>query len=259
MRAVRLPVSGIEVMLRQPTGAEDILLLEAPACDTPLALDLITRLGSSTDGATFAGDTLCVTDLDALLLLLRQMLLGDLIRTDVLCPAKECGRRIDISFHVGEYLAHHRPRTARAVEAADEAGWFRLRDAPVSFRLPSAADQVAISRSTEPERALIRACIRPAEISARILKRVETAMEALAPNLSHPLQGQCPECGATVDMYFDAQQFTLNELRNQATFIYEDVHLLASYYHWSQAEILALPRSQRAQFTQMVQQERSLV
>jgi len=259
MRTVRLPVSGIEVMLRQPTGAEDILLLEAPACDTALALDLVTRLGSAIDGATFAGDTLCVTDLDALLLLLRQMLLGDLIRTDVLCPAKECGRRIDISFRVGEYLAHHRPRTARAVEAADVAGWFRLRDAPVSFRLPSAADQVAVLRSTEPERALIRACIRPAEISAHIRKRVEIAMEALAPNLSHPLQGQCPECGTTVDMYFDAQQFTLNELRNQAMYIYEDVHLLASYYHWSQAEILALPRSRRAQYTQMVQQERSLV
>lgn len=259
MGTVRLPVSGKEVILRQPTGAEDMQLVEALTCDTALALDLITRLALPANGSAFQWDTLCVTDLEALLLLLRQMLFGDLIRTDITCPAKDCGRRIDVAFRIGEYLAHHSPHTPRGVEAADEAGWFRFRDAPVSFRLPSAADQVAVSRLPKPEYELIRRCIRPAEISARMLKRVETAMAALAPSLSDKLQGECSECGTIVDMYFDVQQFTLRELCDQAAFIYEDVHLLAKHYHWSQAEILALPRSRRAHYTEMVQQERSLV
>lgn len=246
-------------MLRQPTGAEDMLLLEATTYDTGLVLEFIRHLAVPANGLVIEWETLCVTDLDALLLLLRQMIIGDVIRTDVICPAKDCGRRIDVAFRIGEYLAHHSPRTPRGVEAADEAGWFRFRDASVSFRLPSAADQVAASRSPKAEYELIRRCIRPAEISARVLKRVETAMEALAPGLSDNVQGECPECGAKVTMYFDAQQFTLSELRNQAVFIYEDVHLLAKHYHWSQAEILALPRSRRARYTEMVQQERSLV
>jgi hypothetical protein len=84
-------------------------------------------------------------------------------------------------------------------------------------------------------------------------------MEALAPSLSDTLQGQCPECGMTVDVYFDIQQFVLRELANQASSIYEDVHLLAKYYHWTQAEILSLPHSRRTRYTELLQQERSMV
>jgi hypothetical protein len=259
MATVRLPISGMDVILQQPTGAEDTLLQEAPACNTALALELIARLAEPANGLSVEWGTLCVTDLEALLLLLRQWLFGDLIRSDVSCLTKDCGKRIDVAFRIGEYLAHHSPRTARGVEPADEAGWSRFRDVPVAFRLPSVADQIAVSQSPKPERELIRRCIQPAGITARMLKRVETAMEAQAPSLSHDLQGECPECGARVNMYFDVQQFTLRELRDQAVFIYEDVHLLAKHYHWSQAEILALPRSRRAHYIEMVQQQRSLV
>jgi hypothetical protein len=91
-----------------------------------------------------------------------------------------------------------------------------------------------------------------------MLRRVENAMEALAPPLSHTVQGQCPECGSVLDLYFDAQQFCLQELRGQALFIYDDVHLLAMEYHWSEADILALPRNRRAQYAERVRQERSV-
>jgi hypothetical protein len=259
MAKVRLPISGIDVMLREPVGAEDILLLEAPAFDTAFALELVARLAFLANGQTVEWSNLCVTDLDALLLLLRQMLLGNLIRTDIICPAADCGARIDVAFRIGEYLAHHRPRTARGVEAADEPGWFRLRNTPVSFRLPTAADQVAVAQALKPARELIQRCIRPTNIPVRLLRRIETAMEALAPGLSQNLQGHCPHCEMSVDMYFDVQQFVLSELRNQAALIYGDVHVLALHYHWSQAEILALPRGRRARYAEMAQRERSAV
>ncbi len=218
MSTMRLPVSGIEVILRPPTGAEDMLLVEAPVYDTAFALEFIARLASSVNGVAVEWATLCVTDLDALLLLLRHMIFGDLIRTDIVCPTQGCGKRIDIAFRIREYAT-----------------------------------------ATKPLHALIQRCIRPAGIPARLVKRVETAMETLAPSLSDNLQGQCLECSMTIDMYFDIQQFVLSELRNQATFIYEDVHLLAKHYHWTQAEILSLPRSRRTRYTEMLQQERSLV
>src|SRR5947209_416971 len=197
----RRPVSGMAVILQQPTGTEDILPLEAPAYDTSFVLELVARLALPSSGGAVEWSTLCLTDLDALLLQLRQMLFGDLIRTDIVCPAEGCGKRNDLAFRIGEYLVHHRPRSARGVEPADEAGWFRFRDAPVSFHLPSGADQIAVSGASRPEQELIRRCIRPGDIPARVLKRVETAMEALAPSLSDTLQGQCPECGMTVDVY----------------------------------------------------------
>jgi hypothetical protein len=259
MATTRLPISGLEVMLRQPTGAEDILLLETPTYDMAVTLELLARLALPANRSTIDWDTLCVTDLEVLLLLLRQMIFGDRIRTDIICPVQDCGKRIDVTFRIGEYLDRHRPGKARGVEMADEAGWFRFRDAAILFRLPTGADQLAAAQAAQPERELVQRCIRPAGISARLRRRVERAMETLAPGLSHNLQGQCRDCGAVVDMYFDVQQFVLSELRGQAAFIYEDVHLLARYYHWSQAEILALPFSRRAHYTEMVSQERSLV
>lgn len=258
MGTVRLPVSGREVSLRQPTGSDDLLLLEAPALDTSLVLALIHRLASSADGGAEEWDALCVTDFEALLLLLRQMIIGDLLRTDVVCPASGCGQLFDVVFRIGNYLAHHQPRKARGVEPAEEPGWFHCCGTPVSFRLPKGADQIKIATQPRPERELIRLCIRPDTLSARMLKRVEGAMELLAPSLSHELQGKCPECGAEVALYFDVQQFVLLELRDQAVFLYDDVHLLARQYHWSQAEILALPRSRRVRYAEMVRQERSL-
>lgn len=258
MGTVQLPISRREVSLRQPTGSDDLLLLEAPALDTNLALALVSRLASWADGGAEEWDALCVTDLDALLLLLRQMIVGDLLRTDVVCSASGCGQRFDVAFRIGDYLAQHQPRKARGVEPAEEPGWFHCCGTPVFFRLPRGADQIKIVRQPRPERELIRLCVRPDTISARMLKRIESAMETLAPSLSQKLQGECPECGAEVAMYFDAQQFVLLELRDQAAFFYEDVHLLARQYHWSQAEILALPRSRRARYAEMARQERSL-
>lgn len=251
---VRLPVSGIELNLRQPAGLEDILLLEAPARDTKLALALVERLAKAFDGSEVQWETLCVSDLEALLLLIRQKVFGDFIDAEVNCPVQECGKRLDVSFNISDYLAYHQPHVPDNAEPADEEGWFRLRNEQVSFRLPTVADQVAAVRQSEPERELIQRCVQPASISSRLLKQIEAAMEALAPSLSYDINGQCPECGTTVDMYFDVQPFCLRELRGQALFVYEDVHLLALYYQWSEAEILALPGDRRRHYAEMLRQ-----
>jgi hypothetical protein len=255
MSSIHLPVSGLEVRLHPPNGADDLLLLEAPACDTALALVLLARLVEPVGEASVAWDALCVTDLEVLLLRLRQHMFGDRIRTDVVCPGQECGARVDVMFHLSDYLAHHSPRMPRGVEAADEARWFRLRDAPVLFRPPTGADQVAVARLSQPARALMQRCVRPADLSARLRRRVENVLEALAPSLSHDVQGVCPECGAEVAIYFDVQQFVLWELRDHAAFLYEDVHLLASRYHWSEEAILALPRLRRQRYIELARAE----
>ena len=82
-------------------------------------------------------------------------------------------------------------------------------------------------------------------------------MDAMAPSLSDALKGSCPECGAALEMYFDVQQFVLRELRDQATFLYEDVHLVASQYHWPESSILDLPSRRRAQYAEIIAGTRS--
>jgi hypothetical protein len=253
---IRLPVSGLELSLRQPAGAEDIVLLEAPANDAIVALTLISRLAHSVEGTPIDWGDLSVSDLEFLLLMLRQIVFGDWIRTDTICPAPGCNKRVDVSFRITDYLSHHVPRKPPNIVASKTLGWFQLSNTEVTFRLPTVADQIAIAYHPQPEQELRQRCMQPAQISSKLRRRVETALAALAPNLSDDLQGQCVECGATVTLFFDVQQFTLQELRHQAASIYEEVDLLASSYQWSEDAILALPHHRRQRYADRVRQAR---
>ena len=96
-----------------------------------------------------------ITDIDTLIARLRQAVVGDRVVAESACTAPACGERVDLSFRVGEWLAHQRPRTlksrGRQVECdGDAPGWYKLRadDSDViGFRLPTLADQIAIEGS----------------------------------------------------------------------------------------------------------------
>jgi hypothetical protein len=285
----RLPVSGLAVELRHPTGVEDLLLIEAAGGDTGLALALAQRLVRATDGTVVEWGGLSVSDLDVLILRLRQALVGDRVRAEVMCRAAGCGRRIDVSFSIGEYLAHHVPTGTAvrgwSVSSSDEPGWFclastartspafdppparlsagvvatgkRLKLTRVLFRLPTVLDQLSVAGHPDAEGELVRRCIRPAELPSHLRRLVEATMEAMAPSLSRDLQGVCPECGASVTVYFDARKFCLQELRRRAVFVYEDIDILAQRYHWSEHEILAMPHTRRANYAELARQRGS--
>jgi hypothetical protein len=189
-----------------------------------------------------------------LLLRLRQRIVGDVVSAEALCPAPGCHAHVDITFSIGAYLEHHLPATPPGVLPAGDEGWYRLPDDAVEFRLPRAADQLAIAREPVPEEALLRICVRPAGISENARRRVEEAMEAMAPSLYSDVEGTCPECGATVDASFDPVQYTLRELRDQAASIYEEVCSIAHHCHWSEAEILELPAARRARYAELAVQ-----
>jgi hypothetical protein len=102
----------------------------------------------------------------------------------------------------------------------------------------------------EREQELIRRCVPQRKVRARLRRRIDHAMLALAPRLSQMLNGVCPECHAAMNFYFDVQQFVLRELHEHAVAVFEDVHLLALYYKWQEADILNLPRTRRAYYAE---------
>jgi len=252
----RLPVSAKDVFIRQLAGREDLMLLEADESNTALALALLQSVTRPADGGALDFGDLPATDIDAALLRLRQLVFGDLVRSDVTCRSEGCGKRIDVEFKISDFLAHHAPRRARYVESAggDEPGWYRLSCTPVTFRLPTGADLVAATVKDDPAQELVRRCVRPATTRGRFLRRVERALESMAPSLAQDLHAECAECRAQVEIRFDPTWFTLRELRDQAAFIYEDTHLLARHYHWPETEILALPRDRRTRYVEMLRQ-----
>jgi hypothetical protein len=260
-----LPVCGIRVALRQPTGEEDLLIAEAGTDDPALVLTIAERLGQAEP--TINWSKLTVSDLDVLILRLRQALLGNRIVADIICSAPECGSRIDLSFGIEAYLTYHRPRgeplrgRGWAVEPCSlEPGWYHFVGAgtppTLRFRLPNAADQLSVFGRADAELALARCCIHPPQLPARLRGRVETAMQAMAPQLASDLQGVCPDCGAPVTARFEARRYCLQEMRDRARFVYDDIDALAQRYHWSEREILSMPTARRASYAELARQAR---
>lgn len=248
---MRLPVSGLQIDVRAPIGLEDVLLAEAPVCDWPLTLRVIALLARDAGGGAVDCGALSVTDADALLLVLRRTLGGDWLRADVVCPAPSCGERIEIGFSVTDYLAHGEPGPDAGVLSLGADGWFALEGTDVTFRLPCCQDVVELADRADAGAELVRRCVRPAGIAAPLLRRVEDAMEALAPSLSRELEAACPECGHGFLVDFDVQRYCAVELRRRALSVFEDVGAIAARFHWSEAEILALPRERRLRYAEL--------
>lgn len=251
----RLPISGWRVRFRQPTGAEDLLLQESRDLGIGVALRFLDRLAQCADDSTPEWSALAITDFEALLLMLRQTVIGDVIRGETNCKA--CGAKADISFRIADLLASLKPRCPRGVEKAEGSGFYRLSGEPVQFRLPNCGDLAESDARTNTELELLQRCAQLKDPRASVWQRIERAMGALAPRLSQELAGECPECQATMSSYFDVQQFVLRELRDHASMVYDDVHLLAYYYKWPEEDILALPRSRRTHYAEALRNQRS--
>jgi hypothetical protein len=249
----RMPVTGMTFELHDATGEDDLLLLDRAGDPLGLSLELARRLATPSVGGELDAGRLPVSDLEALLLELRRRTFGDVIDTRGRCPQRECNAAIDLSFRISDYLRSHRARKPATVQPlASDPGWFQLAGRAAQFRLVTVEDLAAAAASPDPEKELARRTIRSESsgLGNDNHRREQRAMEQLAPPLSDEIQGVCPECGNPVRFWFDVQRFVQGELRHEAEFLYDDVHQLASRYHWSEEKILALPRRRRMQYVE---------
>src|SRR5579862_6839019 len=230
---VKLAVSAREVALRGLTGREDVLLAEGDADDPALVLRLLSSLVRDGDPVDFSA--LPIPDIDALIVALRRRILGDRVVSHISCTNAACGAQVDVVFRFSDYLAHHRPKRPalsriRSLADRGEPGWFALFEGAggeQAFRLPNFGDLIVIESEEDRAGALAARClgdIRHAGERRRALR----AMEALAPPLTGPIQGRCPDCGLTIDACFEARVYCLRELRDWARFVYDDVDALRS-------------------------------
>ncbi|RKH55917.1 hypothetical protein D7V93_21525 [Corallococcus llansteffanensis] len=74
-----------------------------------------------------------------------------------------------------------------------------------------------------------------------------------APDLG--LLGRCPQCSAWLELELDPFALLARELRGGAARLESEVHCLAFHYHWSEADILALPRARRWRYLELLRNE----
>jgi hypothetical protein len=249
-----LPVSGLQLMVRQPASLDELAVLETDKAPPLAILDLASRVVAQSDGTSVGWDSLPASEVGAVALAIRRAWIGDALLTDGWCPEPECGQRIDVSFRLGEYLEHFAPSVPSTVEVAGDS-WYKLAGEEVRFRVPTVADLVGALHAVDSAAALSAACVLPAELNDEQWPKVDAALEELSPNLDGVVGGRCPECGSLMQLRFEPCGYVITELRDLFAGLYFEVHLLARTYGWSEADILAMGRSRRIKYAHLIAEE----
>jgi hypothetical protein len=263
---MKLPVSELELRFQAPDGNDDLAILESSGDLLERALVVLSRLALVKEKSAAAAPEqpyqartpdywarLTVTDFETALLGLRRFLFGDKVACVFRDRSHACGVRMELEFSISAFLDEARPHFPRGVRPAEVARWYLLPaedDREVRFRLPAVEDQLHAMTSTDGAALLAHRCIDA--VSNRDRRRVERAMEKMAPVVSRPLAGNCPECGESLSMMLHVPRLVLDQLENQAAGIHEETDAIAATYHWDEASILAMPQRRRRAYAETI-------
>lgn len=133
----------------------------------------------------------------------------------------------------------------------------------VALRVPCGADEEFISSESGDEDELLDAMLarllridgRPVDIAGLTeddRERLDQALDEMSPQTALVASIECPHCGQRQEAEIDPYSRILRETGD----LDEEIHLLAFHYHWSEKEILGLPRKRRARYLELI--DRSL-
>lgn len=136
----------------------------------------------------------------------------------------------------------------------------------LTLRVPNGMDQRAVLEIADLQLArqtLAKRCVTAwdggdlstLELNAGEVAAIEAALESVAPEIATEVMAPCPECGAdnrvSIDPYFCLGRVSQD--------LFADVHRLASHYHWSETEILAMPRWRRQRYLALIDRSRGMM
>jgi hypothetical protein len=137
----------------------------------------------------------------------------------------------------------------------------RLGEREIDARVPTGEDQERIAALSEDEAMLqlLRNCIQlvdgePVEtdfienLSAAEIDKIDTELDEVSPAICDQLLVTCPECGQEQHTKLDHYAHTGID----RYFFYDEIHTLASHYHWSEAAILDLPQQKRRLYLDLI-------
>jgi hypothetical protein len=150
--------------------------------------------------------------------------------------------------------------------------WYRMllpdSDLTVTFRLPTGADQEAVAEhitrsggtSISAAALLAARCLREVTQVGKVLESLPNewipslgeAMSERDPQAELVLNNLCPECGHRFGVLLDMGQFLADEINQRVRYLYREVHTLAWYYHWSEADILRMTRPHRQIYLELL-------
>jgi hypothetical protein len=176
-----------------------------------------------------------------------------------------CGTRFDFPVHQSRFPLKEAGEGFPFAAVETSAGICR-------FRVPTGADQEVVALIDDDEQAvrlLVHRCLLGAgeRLGSRSatglaeprfthadLASIERALEEVAPEVGMAAQVVCPDCGTTNVVALDPYIC----LNRSAAVLFTEIHTLAANYHWSEKEILGLPRARRQRYLDLIDRARGM-
>lgn len=179
------------------------------------------------------------------------------------CLNSACREGIEIYFSMEELSNLQFP------ENAEKSSEIVVSQQTIRFRKPTGCDQLNwLAQSFPDERTAAQAMLKtlileekdvklePNEITLKEwIATFNQVMEEIDPLVNFQVQVQCPCCGAQDSHAIDFGTFALKRLRNSQQQLLDMVHCLASFYHWNESEIFAIPAWRRQSYLARIERE----
>lgn len=239
-----------EMALAEAAGATDL-----PTQVTRALAAMLDHVGGIEPSVELL-DGLSVADRQYLMTRLSAHLGTDQVWLTATCP--QCEQKFDLAVRYSQLPVKPAGSDYPEIDVLTVHGRLRV-------RVPNGADQRAVLVVADPGRAraaLARRCIvawdggNPADLQLdhAVLDAIDSAFESLAPEVATTAQAACPECQTASLIDLDPYHC----LRRAGGDLFYEVHLLASHYHWSEPEILSLPRWRRARYLGLIDRARGM-
>jgi hypothetical protein len=212
--------------MRTPTQASALAAIAAPDDELGQVLALLRAAG------VVEPETLTVGEGDRLLLALHRDLTGADVEVAVECSRCET---VNVAALSPELVPPDRPRCAWLGPA-------------VGLRQPTYADLLRLP--ADPSLAEAELLARCSLGTAKESPRSEQ-LEPVDDALTGPIALECVECGERLEVAADVQRLVLEGLQRCALTLDTELHVLASTYGWSLAEIESLPDDRRRRLARL--------
>ncbi len=243
----------------QPLTANELIYCwEIGQSQHPLdrALTLLSFACPQQQIATLA--TMSIGQRDAYLLTLREITFGEQMNSWVDCP--QCSQRLEFTMKTSQMRVVEL-REPEAVAYMSKVGEWELQ-----YRLPNSWDLAAIAGSQDYEQAarqLRQRCLLKASLSGvernyndlpeEIIERMVEAIAAADPQIEILLDLDCPACGHIWQVMLDIVWLIWKEIGAKAQRILQEVHVLARFYGWREADILSMSTLRRQYYLGLVE------
>ncbi|MBD2232774.1 hypothetical protein [Phormidium tenue] len=204
-----------------------------------------------------------VSDRTAGLLSLVALEIGPTLPLTLACPQENCQQVMEVAIAL-DALHQLQP------EAAPEVATVSLGEQQLQVRRPTGQDQLTwLTQTTQGDppdlRTMLQSLIQtpnsaeqanplPPDLTPA-LPALNQALDDLDPLVNFSLAVTCPHCGQPSQPEIDLGAWALKILQRVQQRLIETVHRLACRYHWTEAEILALPEWRRDRYLALIDRE----